>query len=81
MGSISSELMSVDEKVQQLKEKLNQYTKEAAEIEFHLSKAKGTLLAAEGLVGKLDDEFGRWKIEVGFLRNYMLQNYCHILLQ
>lgn len=64
MDNISSELMSVDEKVQELKQKLNQYTKEAAEIEFHLSKAKGTLLAAEGLVGKLDDEFGRWKIEV-----------------
>lgn len=64
MEEISSELMSVDERVQQLKAKLNQYTKEAAEIEFHLSKAKATLTAAEGLVGKLDDEFGRWKEEL-----------------
>lgn len=64
LGHLSTELMSVDERVQQLKGSLNQYTKEAAEIEVHLAGAKKTLVSAEKLVGKLLDEFGRWNTDV-----------------
>lgn len=69
MDEISSELVSVDERVQQLKGRLNQYTKEAAHTEFHLSKAKSTLSAAEGLVEKLNDEYTRWIVEVICFQN------------
>ena len=64
MGQLSSELMDVDKRVEKLKANLNQFTKEAAEIEIRLAKAKDTLMAAEGLVGKLEDEFTRWSKRV-----------------
>ena len=56
--------MDVDKRVEKLKANLNQFTKEAAEIEIRLAKAKETLMAAEGLVGKLEDEFTRWSKRV-----------------
>jgi len=64
MSELNAELDSVEKRVEHLKTKLNQNTKEAAEIEFHLNKAKSTLGAAEELVGKLNDEFMRWNDEV-----------------
>ncbi|CAB3367864.1 Hypothetical predicted protein [Cloeon dipterum] len=64
IGKISSDLTSVNERVAELKVRLNTFTKEAAEIEIHLTKAKDTLKAAESLVGKLIDEYERWKIQL-----------------
>lgn len=64
IGKISSDLSDVNERVAELKVRLNTFTKEAAEIEIHLTKAKETLKAAETLVGKLVEEYDRWKIQV-----------------
>ena len=64
---LSSELKDVNQSVQNLKEQLNVNTKEAAEIEIHLSKVQSTISAAEGLVVKLDDEYSRWSERVSGL--------------
>lgn len=61
---LSTGLQDVDKTVAELKVKLNTFTKEAAEIEIHLSKAKETINAAETLVSKLDDEYSRWQQQV-----------------
>lgn len=61
---MSAGLLNVDATVAKLKDQLSNYTKEAAEIEIHLTQAKDTLEAAEGLVSKLNDEFQRWKSQV-----------------
>jgi len=70
IGKISSDLSDVNERVAELKVKLNTFTKEAAEIEIHLTKAKETLKAAETLVGKLVEEYDRWKIQVKYPTTY-----------
>jgi dynein heavy chain 2 len=67
IGKLSLGLTDVDRTVSDLKNQLNTYTKEAAEIEIHLNKAQDTINAAEGLVGKLNDEFERWKKQVNYL--------------
>lgn len=64
MNEISSGLTTVDEKVKALTERYKQCSSEAMGIQFNLDKAKSTLAAAEGLVGKLNDEYTRWKKEV-----------------
>ena len=47
-----------------LKERLNKFTKEAAEVEIHLNKTKETILAADSLVDGLEGEYERWNNEV-----------------
>lgn len=64
LGELSAGLMDVDTKVASLKGQLSTYTKEAAEVEIQLNKAQGTLAAAEGLVGKLNEEYERWQQQV-----------------
>ncbi|CAG9863949.1 unnamed protein product [Phyllotreta striolata] len=61
LGELSAGLDDVDATVAKLKEQLSIYTKEAAEIEIDLNRAQSTLLAAEGLVKKLGDEYERWQ--------------------
>nr|CAD7594423.1 unnamed protein product [Timema genevievae] len=61
---LSSGLSDVDRTVAKLKDQLNTYTREAAEIEIHLNRAQETINAAEGLVEKLNDEYNRWKTQV-----------------
>lgn len=68
IGKLSLGLTDVDKTVSDLKNQLNTSTKEAAEIEIHLNKAQETISAAEGLVGKLNDEFERWKKQVIYLK-------------
>jgi len=72
IGKLSSGLTDVDKTVSELKNQLNTYTKEAAEIEIHLNKAQETISAAGGLVGKLNDEFERWKKQVQYLQSHRL---------
>lgn len=72
IGKLSSGLTDVDKTVSELKNQLNTYTKEAAEIEIHLNKAQETISAAGGLVGKLNDEFERWKKQVQYLKPHNL---------
>lgn len=47
-----------------LKAQLSAYTKEAAEIEIDLNKARETLTKAEAMVDKLNDEYQRWQQQV-----------------
>nr|CAD7430089.1 unnamed protein product [Timema monikensis] len=63
IGQLSSGLSDVDRTVAKLKDQLNTYTREAAEIEIHLNRAQETINAAEGLVEKLNDEYNRWKTQ------------------
>lgn len=63
---LSAGLTDVDAKVAQLKTQLSQYTKEAAEIEISLKAAEDKLNSAEGLVGKLNEEYERWGKQVRF---------------
>lgn len=69
MGELSAGLLDVDAKVAILKGQLTTYTKEAAEVEIQLNKAQATLAAAEGLVGKLNEEYERWQQQVSRLKN------------
>eukprot|EP00090_Calanus_glacialis_P009483 TRINITY_DN17857_c0_g1_i1.p1 TRINITY_DN17857_c0_g1~~TRINITY_DN17857_c0_g1_i1.p1 ORF type:complete len:1541 (-),score=379.52 TRINITY_DN17857_c0_g1_i1:129-4454(-) len=62
-------LDEVDQKVAVLKKKLNQFTKEAAEVEISLSKAKETISSADKLVSGLEGEYRRWKKEVESMGN------------
>ena len=66
IGELSAGLDDVDKQVAVLKEKLNKSTKEAAEVEFHLNKAKETITAAERLVTQLEGEYQRWSQQVRF---------------
>ncbi len=47
-----------------LKDRLNKFTKEAAEVEIKLNKTKETISAADSLVEGLEGEFERWNGEV-----------------
>ncbi|XP_063840903.1 LOW QUALITY PROTEIN: cytoplasmic dynein 2 heavy chain 1-like [Scylla paramamosain] len=67
IGELSAGLEDVDKQVSVLREKLNRSTKEAAEVEFHLSKAQETITAAESLVTKLEGEYQRWSQQVSEL--------------
>lgn len=61
LSELSTGLLKVDATVATLKNDLLIYTKEAAELEIELNKVQNTLTTAENLVGKLKDEYGRWK--------------------
>ena len=57
-----------------LKDRLNKFTKEAAEIEIHLTKTKETISAADSLVIGLEGEYERWNSEVSLkIIIYILQ--------
>ena len=64
IGQLSSGLDEVDAQVAVLKDRLNKFTKEAAEIEIHLNKSKETIGSADSLVEGLEGEFERWNKEV-----------------
>lgn len=61
---LSSGLDDVNQTVENLKGQLNLNTKEAAEIQLHLSKAQETISTAEELVINLDEEYSRWSKQV-----------------
>ena len=64
LSSLTSGLDEVDQKVAVLRDKLNQFTKEAAEVEISLSKAKEIISSADQLVAGLEGEYQRWKKEI-----------------
>lgn len=76
MGKLSSALTDVDQTVIELRDRLNKFTKEAAEIEINLKKASETLSAAETLVSELDDEFQRWTQQVRIIQVAFCQWIC-----
>ncbi|KAK6637824.1 hypothetical protein RUM44_008246 [Polyplax serrata] len=69
VGTLSTGLGEVDEKVNDLKNRLNTYTREAAVIEIHLSKAQDTMASAQELLAKLEDEYERWTCQLEELTN------------
>lgn len=71
---LSSGLDDVNQTVENLKEQLNSNTKEAAEIQLHLSKVQETISAAEELVINLDEEYSRWSEQVRKLVFYHFNN-------
>ena len=64
ISKLSSALVDVEEEVSVLRDRLNKFTKEAAQIEINLKRANDTIASAESLVSKLDDEFHRWTKQV-----------------
>ena len=64
IGELSTGLDEVDQQVAILKERLNKFTKEAAEVEIKLNKTKEIISAADSLVAGLENEFERWNSEV-----------------
>ena len=64
LQGLTKGLDEVDAKVAVLKQKLNQFTKEAAEVEISLTKTKETIASADQLVAGLEGEYQRWNKEV-----------------
>ena len=69
LEDLTKGLDEVDAKVAVLKQKLNQFTKEAAEIEISLSKTQETIISADKLVAGLEGEYERWTKEVDSMRS------------
>ncbi|XP_028975291.2 cytoplasmic dynein 2 heavy chain 1 isoform X3 [Esox lucius] len=61
---LEEQLNSVGEKVNELKEKFQCRTTEAAKLEAEVSKAQETIQAAEQLINQLDGEHTRWNAQV-----------------
>ncbi|XP_034521541.1 LOW QUALITY PROTEIN: cytoplasmic dynein 2 heavy chain 1 [Ailuropoda melanoleuca] len=57
-------LNSVGQKVSELKEKFQSRTSEAAKLEAEVSRAQETVQAAKVLLGQLDREHKRWRVQV-----------------
>ena len=64
LHGLTKGLDEVDAKVAVLKQKLNQFTREAAEVEISLAKTKETISSADQLVAGLEGEYQRWNKEV-----------------
>ncbi|XP_022257756.1 cytoplasmic dynein 2 heavy chain 1-like, partial [Limulus polyphemus] len=62
---LSTALVDVEQEVSHLRDRLNKFTKEAAEIEINLRKANETIEAAESLVQQLEGEYKRWTEQLG----------------
>lgn len=60
MNKLGSALDDVDQEVTRLRDKLNKFTKEAAQIEINLRSADETIGAAEEMVHQLEGEYQRW---------------------
>ncbi|KAJ7995299.1 hypothetical protein DPEC_G00243100 [Dallia pectoralis] len=61
---LEEQLNSVGKKVNELKEKFQCRTTEAAKLEAEVSKAQETIQAAEQLIHQLDGEHTRWNAQV-----------------
>uniref|UniRef100_A0A4W5MTR9 Dynein heavy chain coiled coil stalk domain-containing protein n=1 Tax=Hucho hucho TaxID=62062 RepID=A0A4W5MTR9_9TELE len=61
---LEEQLNSVGQKVNELKEKFQSRTTEAAKLEAEVSKAQETIQAAEQLIHQLDGEHTRWNAQV-----------------
>ncbi|XP_052360063.1 cytoplasmic dynein 2 heavy chain 1 isoform X2 [Oncorhynchus keta] len=61
---LEEQLNSVGQKVNELKEKFQSRTTEAAKLEAEVSKAQKTIQTAEQLIHQLDGEHTRWNAQV-----------------
>uniref|UniRef100_A0A672FSM8 Cytoplasmic dynein 2 heavy chain 1 n=1 Tax=Salarias fasciatus TaxID=181472 RepID=A0A672FSM8_SALFA len=63
-NKLEDQLNSVGAKVNELKEKFQCHTAEAAKLEAEVSKAQDTITAAQQLISQLDGEHTRWNAQV-----------------
>uniref|UniRef100_A0A3Q2VKF8 Cytoplasmic dynein 2 heavy chain 1 n=1 Tax=Haplochromis burtoni TaxID=8153 RepID=A0A3Q2VKF8_HAPBU len=63
-NKLEDQLSTVGAKVNELKEKFQCHTAEAAKLEADVSKAQDTITAAQQLISQLDGEHTRWNAQV-----------------
>uniref|UniRef100_A0A671UTR1 Cytoplasmic dynein 2 heavy chain 1 n=1 Tax=Sparus aurata TaxID=8175 RepID=A0A671UTR1_SPAAU len=63
-NKLEDQLNSVGAKVNELKEKFQCHTTEAAKLEAEVTKAQDTITAAQQLISQLDGEHTRWNTQV-----------------
>ena len=63
----------LDRKVQQMRDRFEQLTTEAAKLRIEVEKEEEIIAAAENLVGKLEGEHRRWSKQVGELADELKQ--------
>uniref|UniRef100_A0A8C4HFM7 Cytoplasmic dynein 2 heavy chain 1 n=1 Tax=Dicentrarchus labrax TaxID=13489 RepID=A0A8C4HFM7_DICLA len=63
-NKLEDQLNSVGAKVNELKEKFQCHTSEAAKLEAEVTKAQETITAAQQLISQLDGEHTRWNAQV-----------------
>ncbi|XP_028320044.1 cytoplasmic dynein 2 heavy chain 1 isoform X2 [Gouania willdenowi] len=68
-NKLEDQLNSVGAKVNELKEKFQCHTAEAAKLEAEVVKAQDTITAAQQLISQLDGEHTRWIAQVSEIKN------------
>ncbi|XP_037123246.1 cytoplasmic dynein 2 heavy chain 1 isoform X1 [Syngnathus acus] len=68
-NKLESLLNSVGDKVNELKEKFQCHTAEAAKLEAEVTKAQDTINAAQQLISQLDGEHKRWNTQMLEIKN------------
>ncbi|KAK2847119.1 hypothetical protein Q5P01_010118 [Channa striata] len=68
-NKLEDQLNSVGAKVNELKEKFQCYTTEAAKLEAEVTKAQDTITAAQQLISQLDGEHTRWNTQMSEIKN------------
>ncbi|XP_029699181.1 cytoplasmic dynein 2 heavy chain 1 isoform X3 [Takifugu rubripes] len=63
-NKLENQLNSVGAKVNELKEKFQLHTTEAAKLEAEVTKAQNTITAAQQLISQLDGEHRRWNSQM-----------------
>ncbi|XP_076002176.1 cytoplasmic dynein 2 heavy chain 1 isoform X2 [Genypterus blacodes] len=68
-NKLEEQLNSVGAKVNELKEKFQCHTAEAAKLEAEVTKAQDTITAAQQLISQLDGEHTRWNEQMSEIKN------------
>ncbi|KAM9852784.1 cytoplasmic dynein 2 heavy chain 1 isoform 4-T4 [Aulostomus maculatus] len=68
-NKLEDQLNSVGAKVNELKEKFQCHTAEAAKLEADVTKAQDTITAAQQLISQLDGEHTRWNAQMSEIKN------------
>ncbi|XP_029136209.2 dynein cytoplasmic 2 heavy chain 1 [Labrus bergylta] len=68
-NKLEDQLNSVGAKVNDLKEKFQCHTTEAAKLEAEVTKAQDTITAAQQLISQLDGEHTRWNAQMSEIKN------------
>ncbi|KAM9359311.1 cytoplasmic dynein 2 heavy chain 1 isoform 6-T6 [Symphorus nematophorus] len=68
-NKLEDQLNSVGAKVNELKEKFQCHTTEAAKLEAEVTKAQDTITAAQQLISQLDGEHTRWNAQMSEIKN------------
>ncbi|KAM3616882.1 uncharacterized protein V6R79_025341 [Siganus canaliculatus] len=68
-NKLEDQLNSVGAKVNELKEKFQCHTTEAAKLEAEVTKAQDTITAAQKLISQLDGEHTRWNAQMSEIKN------------